>query len=185
MPVTPTLLIGPMAARKSTVAEALAKLTGIRNVPMDKVRWYYYLNEGYSLEKDKSLASFTEKMAYWKPFEVIAVKRIIAEFPDAIIDFGAGHSYFTDPTQFSAVKTALAPLPNIFLLLPCENKKRALEICNQRLLLRKKAPLHPSEIDSNRNFIEHESNYRLAKHVIYTEDQSPDEVAEKVRSLLR
>lgn len=180
----PIILIGPMAAGKSSVAKELAALTGIPNVPMDKVRWYYYFKEGFSLEQERALPSFAEVMKYWKPFEVSAVKKIVSEFHNAIIDFGAGHSYFTDPAQFAAVEATLKPFSNVFLLLPSFDKSRSLEICNQRLESRKKTPLAETEIKANREFIEHESNYRLAKHNVYTDGKTPRQTAEEIQGLL-
>ncbi len=181
----PIILIGPMAAGKSTVAKELAKLTGIRNVPMDRVRWYYYFKDGFTLEEELSQPSFKEVMEYWKPFEVKAVQRIISEFSDAIIDFGAGHSYFPDPNQFETVETILSPFPNIFLLLPTPDPARSLEICNERLKLRKNKPLDETEITANRAFIEHESNRKLAKHILFTDGKSAETSAREILALLQ
>lgn len=177
---TPIILIGPMATGKSTIAAELAKLTGLRRIPMDRVRWYYYLKDGFSIETEQSLPSFTDRMAYWKPFEVKAVQRIIMEFPDAIIDFGAGHSYFTEESQFEEVQRALAPLKNVFLLLPSENKEESLAICNQRLSAKAKRELDPTEVEANRNFIFHASNYALAKKIFYTKDIEPEQTAAEI-----
>lgn len=151
---------------------------------MDRVRWYYYFKNGFSLEKELSLPSFTEVMAYWKPFEVHAVENILVDFPDAIIDFGAGHSYFTEEAQMSAVKRILDPIANIFLLLPSEDKEESLRICNERLKDRAKRELEPSEIESNRDFVFHRSNYELAKKIVYTKEKTPEEVALEIQSLL-
>ena len=173
-----------MSAGKSSVAKELAKLTAIRNVPMDRIRWYYYFDEGFSLEKELALPSFTEVMTYWKPYEVSAVKRIIAEFGDSIIDFGAGHSYFPNPDQFAQVAEVLAPHPNVFLLLPSPDPVVSLRICNERLALRKKAELESDEINANRAFIEHESNAKLAKRTVYTDGKTPSEVAREIVGVL-
>jgi hypothetical protein len=180
----PIILIGPMSAGKSTVATHIARMINIPNVPMDRVRWYYYFKDGFSLERELSCSSFAETLIYWKPFEVKAVRRIIAEFPDSIIDFGAGHSYFTDPDQFSEVQSLLSPFPNIFLLMPSIDKELSIEICNKRLSEKKKMALDQNEIDANRNFIMHESNYRLAKHIVYTAERTPEDVAKEIIGLL-
>lgn len=170
-----------MGAGKSTLGLELSKLMGVRNVPMDRVRWYYYLKEGYSLEKEDSLKdSFQDTMAYWKPYEVRAVKRIVGEFPDAIIDFGAGHSYFPDPAQFTEVQAALADVPGVFLLLPSPDSAQSLRICNERLVARRKKPLEPGDAEANQIFIEHESSRKLAKHIIYTDGKSVRETAEEI-----
>ena len=177
---TPIILIGPMATGKSTIATELAKLTGLRRIPMDRMRWYYYLKDGFSIEMEQSLPTFKEMMAYWKPFEVKAVQRIVAEFPEAIIDFGAGHSYFPEEAQFKEVEIALAPVKNVFLLLPSENKEESLSICNERLQEKVKRDLDPTEVEANRNFIFHRSNYDLAKKIFYTKGVSPEETAAEI-----
>lgn len=173
-----------MSAGKSTVADALAKITGIRRVPMDRLRWYYYFKNGFSMEKELSIPSFTDVMAYWKPFEIGAVEKIITEFPDAIIDFGAGHSYFTDEDQFATVQKILDPIKNIFLLLPSDDKEESLRICNERLHKRVRRELDQTEIDANRDFIYHKSNYELAKKIIYTKAKTPEDVAIEIKKLL-
>jgi shikimate kinase len=173
-----------MATGKSTVASELAKITSIPRVPMDRVRWYYYYKHGFSLEKELSIDSFTDVMKYWKPFEVNAVERIVEEFKDSIIDFGAGHSYFTDKEQFENVQNSLRDIPNVFLLLPSDDKEESLKISNERLESRKKDKLDETEISANRDFINHESNYKLAKHIIYTKGKTPIETANEIKSLL-
>lgn len=178
------VLIGPMSTGKSTIARELAKLTQMKRVPMDRVRWYYYLKDGFSIEKEESIESFTDVMTYWKPFEVKAVKRIISEFQDSVIDFGAGHSYYTDTNQFNEVRDTLAPLKNVILLLPSESKEESLKICNERLKERVKRELDKTETDANYEFIYHPSNYELAKHIVYTKDKSPEETAKEVFNLL-
>lgn len=173
-----------MATGKSTVAKEVAGLTGAQQVPMDRVCRYYYFKDGFTLERETACVSFPEVLAYWKPFEVRAVRRILDEFPRAVIDFGAGHSYFTNEVQFAEVAAMLAPLPNIFLLLPSVDKDESLRICNERLQVRNRRPLEATEIDANRDFIFHPSNYRLSKHILYTKDESPRVTAERVVSLL-
>lgn len=181
----PIILTGPMAAGKSSVATELAKLTGIPRVPMDRVRWCYYFQAGFSLEKESLLGSFAEAMAYWKPFEVEAVKKIITDFSQSIIDFGAGHSYFTEETQFNMVNSYLASVQNVLLLLPSNDKDESLVICNERLKIRTGKELDKNEIETNKQFIEHPSNYLLAKQIVYTKNETPQETALKVVSLLK
>ena len=159
----PILIIGPMATGKSTVANELAKIIDKPRVPMDRLRWYYYYKEGFSLEKEFSIESFTDVMAYWKPFELNAVDRIVSEFPNAIIDFGAGHSYYPDERQFEEASKILEPISNIFLLLPTPDKEESIKICNERLEKRKKDVLSEDEISANENFVQHESNYKIGQ----------------------
>ncbi|MBL7714656.1 MAG: hypothetical protein JNL01_04255 [Bdellovibrionales bacterium] len=173
-----------MGTGKSTLGLEISKLTGVPNIPMDRVRWYYYLKDGYSMQSEAALKDdFPETMKYWKPFEVRAVKRIIQEFPNAIIDFGAGHSYFVDPMQFDEVQATLSEIPGVVLVLPSPDRAESLQICNERLLERRKKPLEKIEIEANRAFIEHESNRKLAKQTVYTHGKTVRQTAEEILNL--
>ena len=178
------ILIGPMSAGKSTVARELGKLTKMNRVPMDRVRWYYYLKDGFSIEKEESIGSFTEVMAYWKPFEVKAVKRVVKDFPNTIIDFGAGHSHYTDEDQLKQVKEALASVKNVILLLPSQSKEESLKICSERFSKMVGREMAQTEIDANRAFIYDKSNEELATQVVFTKDKSPEEIAREIYELL-
>lgn len=174
-----------MATGKSTIAEELSKIVTLPRVPMDKVRYYYYFKNGYSLETERQLDTFEKKVQYWKLFELIAVKEILKDFPDSIIDFGAGLSYYPKEKHLNEVKNVLKEYPNIFLLLPSKDKKESLEICNNRLKIRKGSELDENDINSNREFIYHESNYHLCKHIIYTKDKSIKDIAIEIKSKIK
>ena len=108
------VLIGPIAAGKSSVADLLAERTGRRNVPLDLVRWAYYYQIGYDrAEERRGVRAHGQlaREAYWKPFEAYAVERVLADFPDTLIDFGAGHSVYEEEELFARVQAALAPVP--------------------------------------------------------------------------
>lgn len=175
-------LIGPMATGKSTIAEELSKIVSLPRVPMDKVRYYYYFKNGYSLEEENKIESFEDKVIYWKPFELIAVKETLKDFPNSIIDFGAGLSYYPQKEHLNEIKEFLKEYPNIFLLLPSPDKNESLDICNSRLKIRKGSELDKNDISSNREFIYHESNYKLCKHIIYTKDKSIKDIAIEIKS---
>lgn len=174
-----------MATGKSSVGNEIAKATCIARIPMDRVRWYYYFRNGFSQEIDSSLDSFMDRMAYGKPFEVEAVKNILIDFPDSIIDFGAGHSHFPDEAQFQLVQNLLSTVQNIFLLLPSEDKETSIRICNERLINREGKDLDKEKLEANRWFIEHPSNFLLGKQVIYTENETPEETAGRIIRLLK
>lgn len=178
-------LIGPMATGKSTIAEELSKIVNLPRVPMDKVRCYYYFKHGYSLETERQLETFEKKVQYWKPFELISVKEILKDFPNSIIDFGAGLSYYPKKEHLNEIKTFLKEYPNIFLLLPSIDKKESLEICNERLKIRKGSELDKNDINANRDFIYHESNYEICKHIIYTKNREPSDIAIEIKSKIK
>ena len=176
--------MGPMAAGKSTIGKELAKSKMLQQIPMDRLRWYYYLKDGFDFVKEDDFETSKEKIEYWKPFEAKAVIKIVNDFDNGIIDFGAGHSYFPDEKQFNNVSKALQPIENIFLLLPCEDKEESLKICNERLTKKFERELTASEVEANRDFIFHNSNYKLSKHIIYTKDKSINDTVKEIEKLL-
>ncbi|MFD2701212.1 hypothetical protein ACFSVM_12115 [Paenibacillus shunpengii] len=97
--------------------------------------------------------------------------RVLEEYRDHIIDFGAGHSVYEDPESFGKVEKAMLSEPFVFLLIPSQNReKSALILCER------------SGLDFNRHFVDHESNYKLAKQIVYTEDREPEETMKEILS---
>ncbi|WP_245699691.1 shikimate kinase [Paenibacillus glacialis] len=170
------ILIGPIRTGKSTLADIVSDRLEYPRCCVDDVRWKFYQELGYSSEKEKAIRSnfgFEGVYKYWKPFEAHAVVRIFQEYKDHVIDFGGGHSVYEDPTLFSIVENVLDSENNIFLILPSHNQAESLRILNEREC-----------VDINSHFLTHESNYKLAKHIIYTKDRTPYESAEEIISLV-
>lgn len=179
------VLIGPEGAGKSTVAELLAERTGIRNVPLDLIRWGYYYRFGYDRAEERRRVE-TEGpealFAYWKPFEVHAVEQALSEFRDAIIDFGAGHSVQGDARSFNRVSRALASADHVILLLPSPDTT-----VSQRILLER---LDPPEAEAR--FVAEDlaamlaspCNARLATATVYTAGKTPEETCNEIMALL-
>ena len=173
-----------MATGKSSVASELASLTGLRRVALDRVRWFYYFQDGFTIEAESEFASFKDRTKYWKPFEANAVKKVVRDFSDCIIDFGAGHSHFTDPKLFEIARLALSDVKNIFLLLPSQSNEESLKICNQRLQVREGPDMDPTKLTCNREFIEHTSTQQLSKKVLYTKNETAVQTASRIIELL-
>jgi shikimate kinase len=164
------ILIGPSGAGKSTIGKLLARVLGLPQCAMDDVRWDYYREIGYDQEKEREIREnegIEAVLRYWKPFEVHAVERLLAEHHDCVIDFGAGHSVFEDDTLFARVQKALAPYPNVVLLLPSPDLDESV-----RVLLKRRPDLPPGV---NEHFIRYHCNHDLAKIVTYTAGQKPKE----------
>jgi shikimate kinase len=93
------ILIGPMRAGKSTQGLLVSEALGRTRVAMDAVRWDYYKEIGWSVDRQNEIwktEGLGAVLRYWKPFEIHAVERLLADYPDCVIDFGAGHSVYED-----------------------------------------------------------------------------------------
>lgn len=173
------ILIGPMGAGKSTQGKLLATALGLPQRSMDELRWGYYREIGFDDEKQRQIGEkegFGRVYRYWKPFEAHAVERLLADHHDCVIDFGAGHSVFEDAELFERVQKALAPYPNVVLLLPSPDLEESIRVLHTRY----GGGPPPGEFDLNSHFIRHRSNYDLAKVVIYTEGRTPEETCDSI-----
>ncbi len=177
------ILIGPIGAGKSTVAELLAKKLGLPNRSMDDYREEYYKEINY----DENLAQqIREKEGllgiyrYWKPFEAYAVERLLSEHKNCVIDFGAGHSVYEDPELFNRVQKVLVSYDNVVLILPSLDIKESLQILNER-----NGGIVNDVSKLNEHFIKHHSNYDLAKFIVYNKDKSLEETCDEIISIIK
>ncbi len=69
---------------------------------------------------------------YWERFELHAVRRLLAEHRNCVIDFGAGQSVYEDAADLARVQEFLAPYPNIVLLLPSPNLDESVALLRER-----------------------------------------------------
>jgi hypothetical protein len=183
------ILIGPTGAGKSTVGRLLADRLRIPLVSLDQVRFAYYAEIGYDMETATRLRreDYEGLLRYWEPFDAHAVVRALADYPGSVFDFGAIHSVYDDPTLLQRVEDALAPYPNVILLLPSADPEESVRLLHERG--RAGAQLDQATLDMweriIRRFVTHPSNYRLAKETIYTAGQTPLETAEAVLTAVR
>ncbi len=175
------ILIGPIGAGKSSVAELLSSRLSLPQQSMDERRWDYYKEIGYDedLAKHKrETKGFREVYQYWKPFEAYAVERLLSEHHNCVIDFGASHSVYEDVALFQRVESVLAPYPNIVLLLPSPDLDESIRILNER-----NDYISDSSSNINEYFVRHPSNHKLAKFTTYTKAKAIEETCNEILSL--
>lgn len=187
----PIILIGPMSAGKSTIAQLLAERLELPRVELDEMRWDYYDEIGYDQAEASRIVRSDQGMPgllrYWKPFEAHAVERVLAEYRHCVLDFGAGHSVYEDDALFARVHQALSPYPNVILLLPSPDPDESTEILNARfarLLEEEIGEVDPELLALNEHFVRHPSNQRLAQRVIYTNGKTPEETCEEILQVI-
>lgn len=176
---TPTIvLIGPVRAGKSTVGSLLAAHLGVPFLQLDAVREDYYREIGYDDAHARRLRDeqgWEARYRYWKPFEMHAVERFLAEHPIGVLDFGAGHSVQEDPALFARLRRALAPYRNVVLLLPSPDPDESVRILKERY-----GGLVSNGVDFDRHFVTHHSNHDLATLVVHTKGKTPEETCAEI-----
>ncbi len=174
------ILIGPVNAGKSTLATLLAQRLGLQRCSLDEIGWQFYQEQGYDetmaqrIKEQNDLPAFHR---YLERFHAYAVERVLADHPQDVIDFGAGHSVYEDFEQFERVQQALAPYTNVVLLLPSPDPAESTQI-----LSRRKSNPNPSPVvfAMNEFFFGHSSSFDLAKIIVYTKDKTPEETCNEV-----
>lgn len=106
------------------------------------------------------------------------MERVLADHGDAVIDLGGGHSVQEDGSLFARVRAALSPVRNVVLQLPSPDPEESVRILTERTSL-------PEGFDWHRHFVTHPSNGALAKLIVYTARQTPEQTCDAVYQLLR
>lgn len=181
--MTEIILIGPAGTGKSTLASLLAKRLSMPQVSLDQVRWAYYAEVGYDEDYARQLREtrgFPALVRYWEQFGAHAVERVLADHHDCVIAFGSGHSVYEDEADFRRVQQALAPYPNVVLILPSPDPDESIRILEERQQV-SAPPADLGIIGGLLTFqVKHHCNRDLAKIVIYTNDKTPEETCDEL-----
>ena len=175
---------GPVRTGKSTLGGLLARQLGMPQVSLDQIRWRYYEQIGYDAELAKTLrqqGGFLALMLYWQLFDAYSVERVLAEYPNCVIDFGAGVGVYESLEQFDRVKRALAAYRNVFLILPSPDRRESLQILRER----DEEPPSDLNFDFNAHFLAHHGYYDLATFTVYTKGRTPSESCAEIMALAR
>ena len=171
------ILIGPEGTGKSTIGKLLSQKLNLPQVSMDEVRWDYYQEIGWEANTQRQIKEregFAGVYRYWKRFLIYSLERLLSEYSNCVIDFGAGNSVYEDDGEFARACELLSPYKNVVLLLPSPDLDESVDILKQRNQLK------INGVEINRFFMTHHSNQKLAKQVIYTKGKTPDEIKEEI-----
>lgn len=183
---TNILLIGPVRTGKTTLAKLLSEKLDVPRVGLDDLRWDYYREIGYQeavAQRIRQAGGFVALVYYWKQFDAYAVERVLADHQHCVIDFGAGHSVYESREFFRRVQTALAPYPNVVLVLPSPAPDESIRILNERT--KDLIGSFGQGFNWNDYFVRHPANYELAKFTVYTQGQTPEETCMDILRLVR
>lgn len=182
------VLIGPMATGKSTIANHLAELTGYKNYPVDRLKWYYRFKNGYNIQESTKIFNqfgFGAMLQYsHQYFGVKDLKQLLTEFK-GIVDLGAADTHCSTKERCEGLLNLFQDFHNVFLILPYKDSKKSVELLTSRLIARYKN--HPTKyvavesyIKENEEFVRSVFNQVLAKHVVYVNDRAPYLVAQEI-----
>lgn len=177
------VLIGPVRTGKSTLAKLLSQQLGQPQISLDDLRWKYYREIGYDDTLAKTIrrqGGFLALVLYWQLFDAHTIERVLAEHHNCVFDFGAGAGASESHENTARVQQALAPYPNVILILPSPNPDETLQI----LTARDAHPPPDLNFDFNRHFLERGFYQRLAKHTVFTRGKLPEETRDEILSLV-
>ena len=145
----------------------------------DGIRKRYYAEIGYSRQQELQIEKIGGNegvLDYWKRFDVHAIKRLLEEYSNCIVDFGAGQTIFEDEADMEVVESMLAPYPNVFLLLPSSDLRESIAILEHRIRQRTSI----GGVSLLPHLITHPSNQEISTAIIYTEGKTPEVIHNEI-----
>jgi adenylate kinase family enzyme len=176
------VLLGASKVGKSKVAGVLAERLGLPVRATSAVSLPQYKEFGYD---DKVADKVWDEQGpighhrYCESVNLRALQHLFGQSGGAIYDLQPDYSVFSDPTLYNEARELLLPHNNVVLLQEMPDVEEAAEI-----LRRKEADANSWWETVNRHFLEHKSNYELAKITIYTKDRTPEQSAAEIMSKL-
>jgi len=187
MSINNIILIGPVGAGKSTQGELVAKALKMKSVSLDGIANDYYEENGFDMgyfQKLKKEIGYLEAYRQWWPSLAYAAKKVVKDFNNSVIDFGAGHSHYEDRYLFESVRTDLAKFRNVILLLPSPDLDRSVALIRERSISRGGRNWIYQGYDFIEHWVKDECNHLLATNTIYTEGKKPDQTRDEILGVL-
>ena len=180
---TGIIFIGSVCVGKSTQGKLIAEAIDKRSISLDDIANKYYESMGFKrsqFEKIKKQNGFMEAYRLLKPYEAYAAKQVLSDYPNCVIDFGAGHSYYEDKLAFESVKKAMSEYGNIIFLLPYPDLDRSVLVLRQRSIQQRGKNWIYDGYDFIEQWVKGNCNHHLATLTIYTEGKTPEETKDEI-----
>jgi len=183
------VFIGPVCAGKSTLAALVADALGSANVDLDEVERErgWYAEAGMSIEEmfaRGGVVGIVQATTEWEPTLLRVAERVLHEYPDAVISFGAGHSHYRDDALFARVRAALADRFVVFVL-PDPDPAVSVTELRKRSVADRDADWIYGDFDFMDHWVRDACNHELADYVLYTRGRTPEECAAEIVSLAK
>ncbi len=180
----PIIFIGPVTAGKSTQCKLVAEALQKESISLDYMgATKYYPKVGW--DKDTLLGKI-EKEGYlktylqWRTCFAHVIKQVLKDYPNEVIDFGAGHSHYDEPKLFEEVQKILVPYKNIILLLPSPDLNKSEAILKARCLEQRKQTWIRDGHDFINHWVHDDDNHLLATRTVYTKGKTLEETREEI-----
>lgn len=178
----PIILIGPIGAGKTTISELLSPMLSVPFYSLDKEEEQHAVPLGYNPDQYQKMMKQDRVKGheYRRSFFDGAVDRFLKAHTHGILDFGGMHVVVPDPQKQMQIKDRLQSYRNIFFLFPTPDVEDSLRILRERDEL--------ADFEANLNTMSFQNGNRtfwdIAKHVIYTEGKTPNQVCLEIKEKL-
>ncbi|MCP2264714.1 shikimate kinase [Promicromonospora thailandica] len=181
------VLVGPLAAGKSTLGGLVAARLGRPFVDVDEVSWTYGQEVGWTLERllarDEAVGWLAAE-AEWEPARAHAVERVLGDHPGAVVALGAGYTSFTDAAHGERVRAALGRAGHVVHVRPSPDPARCVAVLRERARRTRGRDWLIEGHDFIAGWVADPLPAEVATATVYTDGVDPEESAEAVVRLL-
>ena len=173
----PVILIGPLNTGKTTVGKRVAEKLGLPFASLDRYERENRERFGYDRETATAIREkeglFAE-YSYRRQFFADAVAHYLANHPRGVLELGGGHPIAPDAENQRKIDAALAPYRYVILIMPFVDVRESIQLLKTR---QNPEYLNP---DLNDILFQDDRFFKLAKHVVYTNNTTPEEMRDEI-----
>jgi shikimate kinase len=180
--VRQVVLIGPVCVGKTTLLPLVARRLDRPGVDLDEVAEAYYDEVGHGRGRLNEIGAARGDLGaylWWQEGHPHAVRRVLEDYPDAVVALGAGHTTYSDAKLFEQVSALLASRHTI-LLLPGPDNETSVSVLRERAVRLNGMDWVMNGVDILEQWVAGEQNRLLASEIVYTSDRSPEDVADAI-----